>query len=717
MKKNLLLILSLFMPMSYCMAQAVVNYSMNYEAEFTKCFGSIGYNVAWGFDKTYEEVRIMVNDMNVNNSSDFDFNDVVFDAKLTETGARITLRAVGTTSQMRVGGKEVHEQFGVATSTIINTREMMYDAVSFDIEGDLGGDYNKIEVEMQDENGNWLLLQSRKGDAPTKLAVPTSAKWCMENECISVIYPDFIRYVSGDDIKWYENYQGTNTEPTPDDNIVKKDIFEFKLNHDDHTAEVTGIDCKHYLIVIPESIEFDGQSYIVTRIGKNACHDGKYSVDGNSIAIPNTVTAIDAMAFSGADWIWSLFFPSSITKVYSNAFRGPLITRLCINDFSSWCNISFDDEYSNPLSSAHYLYRNDETYTDIVIPEGVTSIPSYTFMGEAFNTISIPSSLTSISQFAFGVCNKLTDIYCYSGAVPATDLEAFDTDNIKNVVLHVPAGSIDAYITAKPWNQFMDIVAIDGSGDNDNPSEDNSSIVGKWKFLWSTPFASYRMTQVEFKDDGTFSYTSADKPDYEEHGVYKIEGDILYQMFSDENDWELSRIKSVDSNYLKLIDLSDDGKEELGELYFLNTNTGGSDATLTGTWLGSYSNKSVNRYEQWVFNPDGTGEMKEWRDDDDIEKTETFTYTVTGTSINIDWGDGSPETYDYSISGVTLTLSRFERSWNYYKQGVISGIHSITIDKGEQEFYSIKGEKLKSPSKGLNIIKMRDGTIRKVVVK
>ena len=48
----------------------------------------------------------MVNDMNVNNSSDFDFNDVVFDAKLTETGARITLRAVGTTSQMRMAGED-----------------------------------------------------------------------------------------------------------------------------------------------------------------------------------------------------------------------------------------------------------------------------------------------------------------------------------------------------------------------------------------------------------------------------------------------------------------------------------------------------------------------------------------------------------------------------------------------------------------------------------
>lgn len=698
-KLLLLIVISLFLPTICCKAQVI--YSENYRAEFMMYFGMVGYNVSWGFDKQYEEARIMVNDYYVNAKSDFDFNDLVFDARLTNHGASITVRAVGTTYPIRVGGKEAHGLFGVSTSTIINTQELKYDAVTFDIDGDFGGDFNKIEVEMQDENGNWLPLQSRRGDASAKLAVPTTVKWCMEKECISDVYPDFIRYVSGENINWYEDYHGTSTEPTPDDDNVKIGIFEFKLNHDDNTAEVTSFDCKSYSIDIPESIEFNGKSYTVVSIGDYASKDGKSNPEGNFVTIPKSVKTIGSYAFYDM-FIYNAHIPESVTLIKSHAFCS-FIYDLYLDSFSSWCNITFEDEISNPLWDANNLHVNGEIIHDIVIPEGVTSIPNYAFMGKAFNTISIPSSISSISKLAFGVCNNLTDLYCHSANVPSTDIEAFDVENIKNVVLHVPANSIDAYKSTSPWNQFKEIIALSGSGD-DNPSVIDSPIVGKWKFLWSTPYASFRMTHVEFKADGTFSYTSADKSDYEEHGVYKIEEDVLYQMFSDENDWELSRIKSADSNYLTLIDLSDDGLEELRELYFLNENNSGSNEPLTGTWLGSYSYGTTNYYEQWIFNSDGTGSSTEWHDGSSRISTEPFTYTVSGSSIVIDWGDGSPETYEYSISGVTLTLSRYEQSKKYYKQGIETRIHSIKLDKGDNEIYSLRGEKLKSPRKGINII-------------
>ena len=454
------------------------------------------------------------------------------------------------------------------------------------------------------------------------------------------------------------------------------------------------------IIEIPEFFEYEGVSYNVISIGDYATKNGKSNPEGSSVTIPKSIKTIGSYAFYDM-FIFGVNIPKSVALIKSHAFCS-FIDRLYIDSFSSWCNITFEDEISNPLWDANNLYINGELIHDIVIPEGVTSIPSYAFMGKAFDTISIPSSISSISKFAFGVCSNLTDLYCHSANVPTTDLESFDTDNIKNVVLHVPANSIDTYKNASPWNQFKKIVAIEGSGDN--PSVIDSPIVGKWKFLWSTPYISFIMTQLEFKADGTFSYTSDNNPDYDEHGVFKIEGDLLYQKFSDEDDWELSRIKTVDSNYMKLIDLRDDGSEELGELYFLRDYIRGSNETLTGTWLGCSKHDSTNYYEEWVFNSDGTGTSKEWRDGSNRVSTETFTYTVSGSSIIIDWGDGSPETYDYSISGVTLTLTRYEKSWTYYKQGVDTSIRSIKIDKGEDEIYSLRGEKLKSPQKGINII-------------
>ena len=108
--------------------------------------------------------------------------------------------------------------------------------------------------------------------------------------------------------------------------------------------------------------------------------------------------------------------------------------------------------------------------------------------------------------------------------------------------------------------------------------------------------------------------------------------------------------------------------------------------------------------------------MTEWRDDKE-KKAEKFTYTLSGNSITVDWGDGSPEIYDYSISGLTLTLSRFEKNWRFFKLGAATGIQSISADKHAIQIYSIGGKKINALTKGINIIRQSDGTVKKVVVK
>ena len=46
-----------------------------------------------------------------------------------------------------------------------------------------------------------------------------------------------------------------------------------------------------------------------------------------------------------------------------------------------------------------------------------------------------------------------------------------------------------------------------------------------------------------------------------------------------------------------------------------------------------------------------------------------------------------------------------------------TGIHSITKDNDVTEIYSLNGNRILSPSKGINIIKMKDGTTKKVLIK
>ena len=80
-------------------------------------------------------------------------------------------------------------------------------------------------------------------------------------------------------------------------------------------------------------------------------------------------------------------------------------------------------------------------------------------------------------------------------------------------------------------------------------SDYNSLIVGKWKLTYSGKSSPVH-THVEFKADGTFSYTSSERPDYEEHGIFRIENNILYELFSNEKVWGLSKIVSIDSSSL-----------------------------------------------------------------------------------------------------------------------------------------------------------------------
>ena len=137
-------------------------------------------------------------------------------------------------------------------------------------------------------------------------------------------------------------------------------------------------------VIIPLSVTYNGKIYTVTTIGSSAFRDCSGLT---SITIPNSVASIGNGAFYGC---------SGLTKVI-------------VPDLAAWCRISFS---SNPLSYAHHLYSNENTeITDLVIPEGVTSIGNNAFSGcSSLTSITIPNSVTSIGSYAFSSCRSLTSI-------------------------------------------------------------------------------------------------------------------------------------------------------------------------------------------------------------------------------------------------------------------------------------------------------------------
>ena len=192
----------------------------------------------------------------------------------------------------------------------------------------------------------------------------------------------------------------------------------------DKTVEVTsGVKKYTGAITIPAKVTYNGTEYSVTAIGRYAF----YFCDGlTSIEIPNSVTTIGYGAF-WCNGLTSITIPNSVTFIGDYAFYDcDYLNSVFISDLEAWCNITFETEDfftsgcdSNPLNYAKNLYLNGELVTDLVIPEGVTTIKPYIFYNcKSIKSITIPSSVTTIDEGAFESCTNLTGVYI-------SDLEAW----------------------------------------------------------------------------------------------------------------------------------------------------------------------------------------------------------------------------------------------------------------------------------------------------
>ncbi|MDO5397127.1 MAG: leucine-rich repeat protein [bacterium] len=113
--------------------------------------------------------------------------------------------------------------------------------------------------------------------------------------------------------------------------------------------------------------------------------------------------------------IVSVTISDSVMSIGENAFydcNG--LENVYITDIAAWCDILFSGSSSNPLYYAHNLYLNGSLVTDLIIPNGVTSIGDYAFQSCGLTSVTIPDSMTSIGDYVFCECGSLTDVY-YTG--------------------------------------------------------------------------------------------------------------------------------------------------------------------------------------------------------------------------------------------------------------------------------------------------------------
>ena len=136
------------------------------------------------------------------------------------------------------------------------------------------------------------------------------------------------------------------------------------------------------------------------------CKNSVIPTDGSVISIGDE-------AFYGCSSLTSITIPASITSIGGFAFTDcSSLTSVYITDLAAWCGISFSRfGNSNPLDYANNFYINNKRVTELVIPNGVTSIGYRAFnYFSSLKSISIPDSVTSIGNQAFCGCSSLESV-------------------------------------------------------------------------------------------------------------------------------------------------------------------------------------------------------------------------------------------------------------------------------------------------------------------
>ena len=166
-----------------------------------------------------KKIRVFAEDLSANESSDFDFNDVVFDAEyVNATQVKITVWAAGGILPLRINDFEVHEflrhPLVENDSCMINTHAKPYAKIPYTWEDNKPQRDTIITVTngtFDEDNfpygvkelvrlyvykrGAWRELKAEKGVPACKIAAPIGSKWVLERHGIESAYPLFKDYV------------------------------------------------------------------------------------------------------------------------------------------------------------------------------------------------------------------------------------------------------------------------------------------------------------------------------------------------------------------------------------------------------------------------------------------------------------------------------------------------------------------------------------------
>ena len=425
----------------------------------------------------------------------------------------------------------------------------------------------------------------------------------------------------------------------------------------------------------------------LTEIGIAAFMNCKYFT---SLELPNTLSVIPGTAFKGCEGLsGNLIIPNSVTEIGDQAFQNctgfngtlTLSNKLETIGEAAFYGCSGFRGSLTLLSSVTTIgksaFYSCHGFTKLELPNTLSVIPNQAFKDcrSLSGELVIPASVTEIGNNAFYGCQNLsaeTGRVTLPKSLKKIGFNVFlNANNIKTVNLQ----SLPEGISGSLGYKEKAVSLSDDSYISDQASGtvDEISYTRQMSNDWGTLVLPY-------------SLTLTGEESYRLYAIDKIDG----------NELVLSRIEGTVAAGTPCV-VKRNGTEAALTFGANDTelNMAISDQNVGGmTFHGTYTTKEVN--SGYVISKDCFWNVAELMSSNHVKgaKVSPFRAWLSSTSAN------APAQLSMRIDGST------------------TGINAIdALNDAEAEYYDLSGKRLVEPQRGVNIVRMKSGKTKKIIIK
>lgn len=402
------------------------------------------------------------------------------------------------------------------------------------------------------------------------------------------------------------------------------------------------------------------------------------------VTIPSSVIEIRDCLFSGCEGIESVVLHNGITSIGKYAFAD--------------CGIETINIPESVLSIGDFAFYNNSKIKDVTIPENVLSVGNSLFWGcSSLETVNLPNSITKLDG-TFGYCTSLKEVTIPDGVKElrfafcrCTSLSSIIIPNsVEDIGYSSFSGcsnlqtvKIGSGVISVSWESFINCKNLSEvyCYATNVPNTNSGAFSGSYieyatLFVPSSSIEQYKATEP-WKSFGNI----VGLPKY--HLTYLVDNEV-YKDYELEENTAITPEQAATKEGYTFSGWSD-----------IPSTMPAHDVTVTGTF-------SINTYKL-TYKVDG-----------EVYRTYDVEYGATITP------EAAPTKEGYTFSGwseipTTMPAHDVIVTGTFTQE---TGIDQIMGSKnGSAMIFTIDGKRVDTPKKGMNVIRMKDGTMRKVVVK